>query len=142
MSTPRTRTLCVTLIVRNSYCGVNISWYCRICLIIDSWLVINNVSKYPINMLCFVLCFGVYPINMLCYNVLCFGVAIIILVSHAYIHIWICQVGLKSSVSSMNISFESRSILASKSNNVRTFNIPTHSQHIHVCLAYITQHNV
>lgn len=58
MSTPRTRTLCVTLIVCNSYFGVNISWYCRICLIIDCWLLINNVSKYPINMLCYnVLCF-------------------------------------------------------------------------------------
>ena len=127
MSTPRTRTLCVTLIVRNSYCGVNISWYCCICLIIDSWLVINNVSKYPIN--------------MLCYNVLCFGVATIIIVFHAYIHIWICQVGLNPSVwtflSSLGLYWHQI-----MSNNVRTFNIPTHSQHIHVCLVYITQHNV
>jgi hypothetical protein len=127
MSTPRTRILCVTLIVRNSYCVVNTSWYRRLRLIIDSWLVINNVSKYPIN--------------MLCYNVLCFGVAIIIIVFHAYIHIRICQVGLNPSVwtflSSLGLYWHQI-----MSNNVRTFNIPTHSQHIHVCLVYITQHNV
>jgi hypothetical protein len=97
MSTPRT--LCITLIVLNLYHWVNTSWYRRLRPIIDSWLVINNVSKYPIN--------------MLCYNVLCFGVAIIIIVFHAYIHIWICQVGLNPSISSMNISFEFMSISTS-----------------------------